>query len=221
MLQSLFWRFYSVPPFQAPRVSEWASDPLRRDSMLPSIAMSQGNLPTALGEVSYRLNGYFYLVAERLYPLAIYFVISTLCAIVIAARPVRYGVALYLAIAIPIVAMAGFKVTGRLSLDIVVGLGSLMAAVQARAMHGLLRSSICRRSMLPPQAKVRLFACFALSFFGLIWISWQIESGSPRHARSYLPFLAMIIFIGAEFWADVLVWNDRTKSAEIPRSLRC
>ena len=61
-------------------------------------------------------------------------------------------------------------------------------------------------------------SAFAVAFFGSIWVSWQIESGSPRHALSYSPFLAIMLGMALNFWTGEFECKRITEEQVVRRN---
>lgn len=197
--------FYSIPDWyrQAPQNADWAGDPLHTDEYLPSIAVSGMKLPAVLGSVAYRAHERLFEVAERLYPLAIFLVLTTYCAGFLLARHTGYKGFLQLFFGIPIVAMVSFGIVGGVSWAALVGSCLVLLVAQAiliqkhyKIWDGQAELGVTSNSIF--------YTFSAFMFFGSLWLAWQIEFGSARHALSYSPFLAIMVGMALTFWMDKL-----------------
>jgi hypothetical protein len=211
--------FYSLPDWyrQAPQASEWAGNPLQREMILSSFAVSKIGLPAVFGDIVYVLNGYSFWLTERLYPLTVFFVLTTFSAVSISARLDNYGGILHLPLGVAIVAITSFGVVGGLSWAFLVGCCSLLVVAQAFLIYQSFGSNSVRSTLLA-MASRRLYIFFAVAFFGSIWVSWQIESGSPRHALSYSPFLAIMLGMALNFWTGEFECKRITEEQVVRRN---
>lgn len=197
--------FYSLPDWYrlAPQSADWAGDPLHADEFLPSIAVSGIKLPAVLGSIAYSAQARVFEIAERLYPVAIFLALTTCCVVFPFARRSRYKGVLQVLFGIPIVAMVSFGIVGGVSWAVLVGSCLAALAAQAALIHQY--SKTCAgQSALWVKVDGTFYSFLAFMFFGSLWLGWQIEFGSTRHALSYSPFLAIMVGMALTIWMDKL-----------------
>jgi hypothetical protein len=210
--------YYSLPDWyrRSPQNADWAGDPLHADGFLPSIVASGIKLPKGLGSIAYSAQAHVFELTERLYPFAIFLVLTTYCIGFLIARRSRYTGVLHVLFGIPIVAVASFGIVGGVSWAALVGSCLVALTAQATLIQKYSKTDAGQSALLVETDGI-FYSFLVFMFFGSLWLGWQFESGSTRHALSYSPFLAIMVGMALTFWMDKL--GGRNYFMKIARSL--
>ena len=188
-------------------------DPLNTDELLPPIAMTILKLPTVFGDIVYKTFDYIYRAFKWIYPLVLFFVLSTYCAYFVSGVhlflhssdqnkktfQVRYGTLVFFIMGTPIVALVSL------------GINSLVFAgvcLIILVLQSLLISKYQLNFKLIASLNglnIGVFYTFTiLLFFGSMWISWQVEIANTRNVLPYLPFIFITFGMSLDFWKNRL-----------------
>ncbi len=198
-------------------------NPLHTDKLLPAIAEAIPGIPHFAVKISSRLITLAYDWGRKAYPVIIFFVLTTYCALAVqrarllpsrrageARKPPSRSVALAIHTLAGIAIAALANVGGYRSTESYLpsGLCVLILLLQLKTLAKDTGEHPQSRPALPVDGVVYTFC--ALMFFGSLWFTWQVEANNPRNVLPYLPFLAVMFGMAVVYWRERFLAGRRS-----------
>lgn len=187
-------------------------NPLNREELLPPIMSTYLNWPRYISDVTFVAFNNFFSIYMRLYPLSIFFVLTSILMLGICAIDMKpYAIENK---------ETAFS-SKNLRVFIFFVLGFVTAGLVAFSSRSLLVALFCMILLIfqlyllwkIPDGKrfhliahvrsyIVLYVFLSIMFFGSLWMTWQMEASNPRNAIPYFPFLYMMIGIAMTIWLN-------------------
>jgi hypothetical protein len=168
---------------------------------LPPLGEAVLKLP-GLATVAVRIAlGAVFSVGQIIYPIAIFFVLTTYGVLIVRGLRLKYPKLWHLFVGVLFLGMiyVTYIPQGRLLTWAVRGTCALLLLLQIVIAGHNRKTLIDRR---PQSRDDILFTFLALMFFGSLWLSWQMEVKNTRNVLPYLPFLSVMLAIALRYWLN-------------------
>jgi hypothetical protein len=187
-------------------------DPLNTETPLP--AVGETILPRSAVRSAAGLFRLVFLSSRQLYPVVIFFVLSTYVMLLLQRarvlpfqppkqrehlKPGTAAVTRFLLLGVPLVGLVMAGARNAVEFCMTLGLCAIVLILQLKIIRAAAANPEKLKSFTPPSSGV-VYTFSSLFFFGSLWFNWQVEWNNTRNVIPYLPFLAVIFGLALTYW---------------------